>query len=140
MNIERIIRDGVTYAEIIWGDSKVEKSTFISPVESSMQFGIIAHEAGYLEEAHSHPRIKREVHDLQQMLVVQEGIIEFIFYTDEGEVFKTVDLTVGDSILLVHGVHAIRAKTKIKCVSVKHGPFLGAEHDKKVVAVKHPKK
>ena len=75
MSIETIAHNGKRYAEIIWASSRVEKTTFFSPPESSFQFGLLAHEAGFFEPAHYHRPFKREINDLQQMFVVQRGVV-----------------------------------------------------------------
>ena len=130
MSIEVIERGGVRYAEVIRADVSVPKSTFFSPAGSSFQFGLLAHEAGFWEPAHVHKPIERRIDDLQQMFVVQRGVVAVEFYTDEGEMFSEVVLKAGDAILLVHGAHAVRVIEDMQCVSVKQGPFLGAENDK----------
>src|SRR3954452_11255867 len=107
MSIEVIEHDGVTYAEIIWADTRVDKTTFFSPPESSFQFGLLAHGAGYEEEAHYHKATTRTIDDLQQMFVVQRGVVEVLLYTDSGTLHETVRLTAGDAIVLIHGTHAI---------------------------------
>jgi hypothetical protein len=45
-------------------------------------------------------------------------------------------MKVGDAIVLIHGVHAIRVIEDMQCISVKQGPYLGEEHDKIFVDVK----
>ena len=80
--------------------------------------------------------MKREINDLQQMFVVQRGVVAVDFYSPEGEKFREVVLRVGDAINLVHGVHAVRVIEDMQCVSVKQGPFLGDRLDKVNVNVK----
>ena len=75
MSLEVIQKDGIKYAEIIWADTKVEKTRFFSPPESSFQFGIVAHGAGYQEEPHFHKAVERTISDLQQMMVIQSGVL-----------------------------------------------------------------
>ena len=75
MSIETIEYNGVKFAEIIWADTRVSQTTFFSPPESSFQFGLLAHEAGFIEAPHFHREIKREINDLQQMFVVQLGFV-----------------------------------------------------------------
>ena len=48
--IESVEYGGTKYAEIIWAGTSVERTTFFSPPESSFQFGLLAHEAGFVEE------------------------------------------------------------------------------------------
>ena len=136
MAYEKIERDDTLYAEVIWAGTTVEKSRFFSPDESSLQFGLLAHEAGFVEPAHYHHPIKREISDLQQMFVVQRGVVAVDFYAPDGVKFHEVVLKVGDAINLVHGVHAVRVIEDMQCVSVKQGPFLGDKLDKVNVTTK----
>lgn len=127
---------GVRYAEVIRAESKVEITKFFSPAESSFQFGLLAHEAGFVEPPHYHKEFDRVICDLQQMFVVQRGVVDVILYDDDGKMIKTVRLKQGDAIVLIHGVHAIKVIEDMQCISVKQGPFLGAENDKIMVSVK----
>jgi hypothetical protein len=133
---ESIQHDGVTYAEVIWSHARVPVTRFFSPAESSFQFGLLAHGAGFTEPAHYHKEIQREITDLQQMFVVQRGVVAVELYTNSGDLFREVELRAGDAIVLVHGVHAIRVLEDMQCVSVKQGPFLGDKNDKINVEVK----
>lgn len=130
MSIETIGHNGKRYAEILWATERVEKTTFFSPPESSFQFGLLAHEAGFFEPPHYHRPFAREINDLQQMFVVQRGVVAVQLYTDEGEMFRDVTLRAGDAILLIHGIHSLRVIEDMQCISVKQGPFLGTEYDK----------
>lgn len=130
MSSEAIDFGGVRYAEIIWSDTTVDHTTFISPPESSFQFGLLAHPAGYTETPHYHKAARRVIEDLQQMFVVQRGIVAVQLFADSGELLREVALHPGDAIVLIHGAHAIRVIEDAQCLSVKQGPFLGDEHDK----------
>jgi hypothetical protein len=130
MSIEVVEHGGTTYAEIIWADTTVEGTTFFSPAESSFQFGLIAHEAGYEEEPHYHKAVPRRIDDLQQMFAVQRGVVDVQLYTDDRRLFRVVRLKPGDAIVLVHGIHAIKVVENFQALSVKQGPFFGDEEDK----------
>lgn len=136
MGVERIEHDGVRYAEIIRADIRADKTTFFSPPSSSFQFGLLAHEAGFCEPPHYHRRFQRQIDDLQQMFVVQRGVVAVQLYSDEGRVIGEVTLRKGDAIVLIHGTHAIRVIEDMQCISVKQGPFLGTENDKVFVEVR----
>jgi hypothetical protein len=136
MTLEVIEHGGIRYAEIIRATARAEKSVFFSPAGQSLQFGLLAHEAGFIEPAHFHPRIERKINDLQQMFVVQRGIIAIDFFDESHALFRTETVGVGDAVLLIHGVHAIRVIEDMQCVSVKQGPFLGVENDKVNIQVK----
>ena len=133
MALEVIEHAGTTYAEIIWAGTDVDKTTFFSPAESSFQFGLLAHGAGYQEEPHYHRTVPRAIDDLQQMFVVQRGVVDVQLFTDDNRLFREVRLRPGDAIVLVHGSHAIKVVEDFQALSVKQGPFFGDEVDKVIV-------
>lgn len=135
MSIEVVEHDDITYAEVIRADLRVEKTQFFSPPESSFQFGLLAHEAGYREPAHCHKPCERRIEDLQQMFVVQRGVVDVELYTDDGRLFRVIRLQSGDAIALIRGVHAIHVIEDFQALSVKQGPFFGDEVDKVEVVV-----
>jgi hypothetical protein len=134
--IEVVEHKGIRYAEVIRANLRVGQTTFFSPAESSFQFGLLAHDAGYEEPAHYHRPFSREIADLQQMFVVQRGVVGVKLYDDDGHFLQEVILGVGDAIVLIHGVHAIRVIEDLQAISVKQGPFLGDALDKVDVEVK----
>lgn len=136
MSHEIIQHRGTRYAEIIWANTRVEKTCFYSPAESSFQFGLLAHEAGYQEPPHFHQEFERTVLDLQQMFVVQRGVVGVQLFDDEAVLMREVILNAGDAIVLIHGAHAIRVIEDMQCISVKQGPFMGEAFDKVLIEVK----
>lgn len=130
MSYETVEYDDKVYAEIIWADTRVEKTRFFSKASSSFQFGLVANEAGYIEPAHYHHSANRQITDMQQILVVQRGVVAIDFFTPEGEKFRQVVLHAGDAMNIVQGVHSLRVIEDMQCVSVKQGPFLGDQLDK----------
>jgi len=136
MTAEVVTYNGVKYAEVMRAGMRVDETRFFSPPESSFQFGLLAHEAGFSEPPHYHKPFPREVTDLQQMFVMQRGRVVVELYSDDGELLREIELNAGDAIVLIHGVHALRALEDFQAVSVKQGPFLGTENDKINVEVK----
>jgi hypothetical protein len=130
MAYEIIEYDGDVFAEVIWAGTSVEKTRFFSKASSSFQFGLLAHAAGFVEPAHIHHPVERRVGDLQQMFVVQRGIVAVDFFAPDGKKFREVVLHSGDAVNLVSGAHAVRVLEAMQCISVKQGPFLGDELDK----------
>jgi hypothetical protein len=136
LSIEVIEYNGVKYAEIIWSDTQVEKTTFFSPPDSSFQFGLLAHGAGFVEPPHYHKAVTRTISDLQQMFLVQRGVVVVELYSDQGSLLREIELHAGDAIVLIHGVHALRVLEDMQCISIKQGPYMGEEQDKVFVDVK----
>lgn len=54
IQFEVVEHGGVRFAEVIWADSRASITKFCSPPSSSMQFGLLAHEKGFVEPAHYH--------------------------------------------------------------------------------------
>ncbi len=135
MAVEVVEYNGIKYAEIIWADVKVDKTTFYSPPDSSFQFGLLAHKAGFVEPPHFHKPVTRTISDLQQMFVVQRGVVVIELYSDDGQPLREIEMSAGDAIVLIHGVHAIRVIEDMQCISVKQGPYLGEAEDKVFVEV-----
>ena len=136
MTAEVITYDGIKYAEVIRAGVRVDKTQFFSPPESSFQFGLLTHKAGFSEPPHYHKPFPRQVTDLQQMFVMQRGRIAIELYSDDGNLLREIELGPGDAIVLIHGTHALRVLEDFQAVSVKQGPFLGTENDKINVEVK----
>lgn len=134
--VEAVEYNGLKYAEIIWAGTRVSQTTFFSPAESSFQFGLLAHGAGFVEAPHYHQPISRTIDDLQQMFVVQRGVVAVQLFSDDGALLREIIMHPGDAIVLIHGVHAIRVIEDMQCISVKQGPFLGTENDKINVEVR----
>jgi hypothetical protein len=136
MSVERVEENGVRYAEVIWADTSIERTTFYSPADSSFQFGLLAHPAGFVEAPHFHKPFTRQIQDLQQMFVVQRGVVAVCLYGADGRLLRELILKAGDAIVLICGVHSLRVIEDMQCISVKQGPFLGTENDKVTVDVK----
>ena len=136
MSTELIEHGGIKFAEIIWADTQVKQTTFFSPPESSFQFGLLSHKAGFVELPHYHAPVTRQINDLQQMFVVQKGVVAVQLYSDDGYFLREIILRAGDAIVLIQGVHAVRVIEDMQCISIKQGPFLGTEKDKVFVEVK----
>jgi hypothetical protein len=97
---------------------------------------LLAHDAGFVEAPHYHRPFSRTIDDLQQMFVVQRGVVAVDLYSDDGALIREIILRAGDAIVLIHGVHAVRVIEDMQCISVKQGPFMGAAYDKVEVQVK----
>ena len=78
--IERFVHKKKVYAEVIRANVKSEITRFFSNSKSSFQFGFVSHKKGYSEAPHYHKKILRKINDLQQVLFVQKGKLEVMFY------------------------------------------------------------
>jgi hypothetical protein len=128
--IERFIHKKKIYAEVIRANVKSEITRFFSSPKSSFQFGFVAHKKGYSEAPHYHKKILRKINDLQQVLFVQKGKLEVMFYNKNKKLIKKIVIKKGDSINIIQGIHAIKMLENTQCVSVKQGPFISDKMDK----------
>lgn len=126
----KIIYNNILYGILVGKDEDTEKTKFFSPPNCSLQFGIVANTKDYIEPPHTHKKISRTITNLEQMIYVIKGKVAVDFFNDKKEIVETVILEKGDSILLLDGGHSIRVLEDLKCISIKQGPFLGAENDK----------
>jgi len=67
------------------------------------------------------------------MFIVQKGKVRVDLFSDSKKLIRKIILKRGDAIVLIHGIHAIKVLEDMQCISVKQGPFLGAEFDKVIV-------
>ena len=129
MDIEKIRFNSTDYAIILRKSLRVERSTFFTKDDNSMQIGVIKHEAGYVERPHIH-RKPNIYPDIQQVLYIQKGIVAIDFFDDKGIKVGEATLKEGDIILRMFGGHAIRVIEDLACFTVKQGPFAGDKEDK----------
>lgn len=134
----KVFYNNTLVAEIIRADVRTDHTVFISPPDSSFQFGLLAHQAGFVELPHYHKAFTREVADMQQMFVMQRGVVVVELFTDAGELFREIELRAGDAIVLIRGIHGLRVVEDFQAISVKQGPFLGSENDKVNVTTTKP--
>ena len=135
MSLEKVLLEGVLQAEILRASVEVDSTTFFSDENSALQLGLMSHQTGFEEPAHFHPVMSREDCATQQFFIVIQGVVNVLFYDRFGKVFDKKELKVGDSILLIQGIHSITVGAKSRCVTVKQGPFPGPEKDKVLVEV-----
>ncbi|MDD5449083.1 MAG: hypothetical protein PHO42_00595 [Candidatus Omnitrophica bacterium] len=132
MHVDKITFNKLDYAIVIRKGFAAEKSDFFTGPQSPMQFGVIAHKAGYLEAPHTHQKINIKA-DIFQMLYIVKGKLAVDFFNSKGIKEGEVIVTKGDAVLLMNGGHAIRVLEDVECITAKQGPYAGIENDKIVL-------
>ena len=131
MTIEKIERDGILYAILVHpSDMTSETTQFYVPGEEALQMGIVANHKGYAEKPHYHRENKRTASGNHHVVFMTKGKMAVDFYDSGNKLFKTVEMNVGDLILIADGVHRIRGITDFSGIIVKQGPFVSLELDK----------
>jgi len=124
------ITDGETLLGIVVraGYSK-EGVNFFTSDSFPFQLGFLKQSKGYVSKPHTHTLLPEDnvVRNVQEVVFVVEGIFEVGFYGDGETVLATVTLDKGDAALFVSGGHGYRVSKDCKVVTVKQGPYPGAE-------------
>ena len=129
-SVEIIAGKGYTFAMIIRQNRlDVDSTRFFTDEESPIQFGVIKHNKDYIEPFHYHRTHIRTVSKTYETLHVTQGSVAIDFFED-GNVVRSVELGIGDVILLMDGAHRLRVLSDFEGVKVKQGPYLGLEEDK----------
>ena len=134
--VERVEWQGNPLAIIIRKEFEPETTTFFTPKDYPLQLGIVKLDRGGVIKPHIHRRSEKIIHEVHEALHLQYGKIQVDFYSEEGEKAGSTILCEGDTILLIHGGHAIRALEKFKIIEVKQGPYGSLEGDKVFLEVK----
>ncbi len=124
--VEEYRYDSVLYALVIHDVPQISDTTFVTAIDMPLQFGVQAHGAGYLEDAHSHPLCARTVEATHQVVYIISGRACFEFFSDDGHMLGDVTLSPGDAILLTERGHRMVILDEVRTVTVKQGPYLGA--------------
>ena len=130
MTTEVITRNKILLAEILRASVEVDSTTFFSSTSAHLQVGVMSHKSGFIEPPHTHPVMDRGACATQQFFFVTRGIVYVDFFTESGERDIEILLEVGDSILILDGIHSIRIVQDSRCVTLKQGPFLGVDKDR----------
>ncbi|MFH1407843.1 MAG: hypothetical protein ABIJ36_03860 [Patescibacteria group bacterium] len=99
------------------------------------QLGFLKQPKGYGSKPHTHTLLPEDniVRDVQEVVFVVAGVFEVDFYGNGETVLATVILNRGDTALFVSGGHGYRVSEDCKVVTVKQGPYPGAESAKNYI-------
>lgn len=127
--IEKIEKDGLTYAIIIFKEFKADGIQFFTEEHYSQQLGYMNRPKNYVIEPHIHKPAKKLVTITQEVLFIKSGRVKVDFFTPEKSYFTFRILEQGDTILLASGGHGFEMLEASEIIEVKQGPYDG-EKDK----------
>lgn len=133
--VERVERQGKTFALIVRSSFDKEGVSFVTDDESPLQLGVLKHPRGFTIKPHVHKPASKTVTSIQEVLHVQYGKVRVGFHDDEGVQVASAVLAGGDTVLLISGGHGFEMLEDCKMIEVKQGPYEGVEHDKKRLEV-----
>lgn len=129
--IEKIEKDGETYAIILRAGYSKDGASFFTPGTFSQQLGYMKHPSGHVIKAHTHNLQHREIRQTQEVLVIRRGRLQVNFYGTDLRHFRTEVLEAGDVMLLASGGHGFKVLEEIEMIEIKQGPYMG-DRDKTV--------
>lgn len=137
MKTEKLVKDGVIFAIVVRSADWEKGVHFVTSDEDFLQVGVWGYDKGHKSPAHIHLYRPREIPYTQEAIFVKEGSVRFNFYTEDKEIFKSVDLKAGDAVVLLnkgergvaHGAEVLEDNAKY--LEMKIGPFTGPEMDRK---------
>lgn len=127
--------DGTLLGIVIKASCNKEGVNFFTTESSPFQLGFIKQEKGYISKPHTHTPLPdtNVITKVQEVVFVVEGVFEVAFYGLGENVLETVSLNKGDACLFVSGGHGYRVIEACKVITVKQGPYPGAETAKKYI-------
>ena len=130
---EVIEHNGKVMAMVVREGTDVQGIEFYTPESYPLQLGSMIHEAGGEIRPHIHLPSERVIKETHEVVRVDFRLVDVDLYTEEGEKFKTVRLSKGDTILFASGGHGFRFPERTKMTEVKQGPYSGKENDKELI-------
>jgi hypothetical protein len=129
MSVQKIYFQEEILAIIVKAEYQNSGINFITPQNFSQQLGYMFREKGYQIAPHIHRKIKREIHNTQEVLILKKGKVKINFYNDEKLFLESAIIQTGDIVLLASGGHGFEMIEDSEIFEVKQGPYL-AEDDK----------
>jgi len=123
-------RAGNIIAIIVRKDFEKKGINFISEEDFSLQLGVNVYSKGDIIKAHMHKKRNITINIIQEVVHIEKGRVRVDLYDLNAEKIRTVELSVGDTILFVIGGHGFEILEDTKIIEVKQGPYLGKKEDK----------
>ena len=131
MKVEKIIDNNQILAIIIRTADWEKGLNFLSAEEDFQQVGIWGYNKGQKLLPHIHLNAPRIIHRTQEVIFVKNGRLRADIYNDKREFLNSVELSKGDTAILLYGGHGYEIlEDNTKVLEIKNGPYLGAEKDR----------
>lgn len=118
---------GDLLAMVVRADFRGGKYNFFTPDDFPLQMGTSFYPAGERIQPHVHIPQPRQVDLVNEYIYVKTGRVELTLYSKDREPVATIELGVGDSLLLTGGGHGFRVIEGCQLIEVKQGPYLGMD-------------
>ena len=130
-SIETIKHKDQTIALIFRHSIKADGVKFLTPVDYTLQLGLIEHQKGHVIKDHIHRQdITYKVDTTQEFLYIEKGRVFIKLYSNHWKPVGEVILKAGDFILFVSGGHGLKILQDCRIIEIKQGPYPGDAHAK----------
>jgi len=123
--MKKIIVENEEVALFIPNISTEERINFFTDPEDQLQIAAFKMSEGEKIQPHLHLENKRELTTTAEVLFVQEGVLNVLFYADKDKeiIDQVISMKTGDLILLKSGIHGFEIGKDCKFIEIKQGPF-----------------
>ena len=125
-NQEVISHLGQPIALVFRRSLQAEGVNFLTPVDYTLQLGLIEHPTGHVIRDHIHRQdLTYRVDTTQEFLYIEKGKVSIDLYSDEWEKLEQIVLAAGDFILFIGGGHGLEILEDCRIIEIKQGPYPG---------------
>ncbi len=121
--IEVIGPEKAPYAYVVRCEFSPARTTFVTPDTLNQQLGFIVYGAGTQIPRHRHLQVARSIEGTTEVILVKQGRCIADIFDQEGRPVDSVELRVGDIIVLSRGGHGFRIVEDTVLIEVKQGPY-----------------
>lgn len=135
---QKIIKKDKTVIALIFKKRlKAKGVRFLTPVDYTLQLGLLEHPKGKVLKDHKHnPEVQYWVNTTQEFLYIEKGKVKAKFFDDGWNLIAEEILTKGDFLLHVSGGHGFEVLEKCRMIEIKQGPYPGEKMAKVYPEVK----
>ena len=125
--------DGKIIAIVVERDFKKDGVNFVSRKDFPLQLGISSYKKDDRIKPHFHIEKEIRVNKIQEVVHIESGRTIVSLHDLNGKKFKSIELSIGDTIFFVDGGHGFKMLEDTKILEVKQGPYFGKDKDKRVI-------
>ncbi len=125
--------DGTTIAIIARAIFGKKRGNFFSQEDFPLQLGISHYKKGDKIRPHRHIDKELVIDKIQEIVHFESGRAIVNLYDLKGTKFKSIELSMGDTIFFVEGGHGFTMLEDTQLIEVKQGPYLGKDKDKAMI-------
>ena len=128
-SIHNIFVENINFGFIIYNDYKSDETNFMTDSKLPLQFAHMSFKKNETIQAHEHNTFKREVSNINEVLIVKSGSIRVNFFNKKVKVHDEI-INKGDIIFLQDGGHSFEFLEDSRIFEIKNGPYFGEIKDK----------